>query len=269
MNRQVPETIAILGDGKMARHLMHYCRLVKQPFVQWRRSASSSSAEYQPPSRLARFKRKLKTLMPNKPHRTLAETVAGVRTVVILIPDDQIEPFIRSNPCLQDKACVHFSGSLVTTMAQGIHPLMTFGAHPYDLSIYQEIPFVVDQGVELKAVFPLFDNPVHTIKPAHKAIYHAYCVMAGNFSQMLWRHIGQALTAIDLPPDLMSAYLRQNTENFINDPVHSATGPFVRGDVDTINKHLQVLKGHPMADIYQAFYVWHQMPDDQQQQRQS
>ncbi|WP_223787019.1 DUF2520 domain-containing protein [Marinicella meishanensis] len=237
---------------------------MKQPYIQWRRSASAPRSGFQPASRLANFKRKLKALIQTQPKRSLAAVVEDVRTVVVLLPDDQIESFIRNNPCLQHKRCVHFSGSLVTTLAQGIHPLMTFGAKPYDLSVYQAIPFVVDQGVEFKAVFPKFNNPVHSIQPIHKAIYHAYCVMAGNFSQMLWKHIGEALPAIDLPADLMSAYLRQNTENFINDPVHSATGPFVRGDVDTINKHLQALKGHPLGDIYQSFYDWHQLPSEQQ-----
>lgn len=259
MNRQVPETkknkpVAIVGNGKMAKHMIRYFELVGQPYVHWfRQTNSSNKSSPAKLSKLARFKRNInKVFSPTVD--SLAATVVEVTKVLLLIPDDQIEYFIQNNQLLQNKTVIHFSGSLYTDKAQGCHPLMTFADELYDLARYQTIPFVVDEGVEFSQLFPLFENVVYTIKPEQKCLYHAMCVMAGNFSQMMWQAIGSELQNLDLPADLMSAYLQQNTENFVTNPDNSATGPFVRGDTDTISEHQKTLLNHPLADIYQAFY---------------
>lgn len=268
MNRQVPEKIAIVGNGKVAHHMIQYFGLVRQPFMHWFRDSKSKqyAASGRAHSKLAVFKRKLQSLINPQPLSTVLDRAD---TVLLLIPDDQIENFIRQNPILKRKTCVHFSGSLNTELAQGCHPLMTFGADLYDLATYQAIPFVVDEGVDFRSLFPLLENPIHAIKPEHKALYHAYCVMAGNFSQMLWKTIGQEMEQINLPKDLMSQYLLQNAKNFINNPDQSATGPFVRGDFATIEKHQLALLNHPLAAVYQTFYDLHQGPDLPSERRQS
>jgi len=266
VNRQVPETIAIIGNGKVARHLVRYCDLVGQPHVQWSRHPRPLPPAFQAkqPSRLSRFKARLRQLFQHSKHNDLNATLDGVDVVLLLLPDDQIESFIEFNPVLNNKTCVHFSGSLHTSKALGCHPLMTFGAQPYTLEQYQRIPFVHDQNVEFGRLFPLFKNPTHVIEAKDKVLYHALCVMAGNFSQTLWRHIGDELERLQLPKDLMAVFLQQNTLNFIADPAASATGPFVRGDVKTIEKHLAVLQNHPLGGVYQAFYDLHQPPAETQ-----
>ena len=261
MIRQVPETnkikpFAIVGNGKMARHMIRYCECVSQPYVQWMRktnsihSITSSAIE----SKLARFKNSLQRLFNKQLSPSLADVIDSVETVLLLISDDQIESFIAQNPCLNGKKLIHFSGALYTDKAQGCHPLMTFGGDYYSAEKYQKIPFVVDEGVDFKTFFPLFSNPVHSIKPTNKVRYHAMCVMAGNFSQMMWQAISQEMKTMGFPTNLLSEYLLQNTQNFTSHPEHSATGPFVRGDINTIKKHQQALKGHELAGLYQAFF---------------
>ncbi len=253
MNRQVPESkkiepIAIIGNGRAASHMKHYFASVGQSYLQWYRSSESNAKK----SRLSRYKDKIQNLF--KSSTTLESVVSKTQVVLLLLPDDQIEPFITRNPALKSKTVVHFSGSLHTNQAIGCHPLMTFGAQFYAEEIYKNIPFVVDEGVEFKALFPLLENPVHNIKTEDKALYHAYCVMAGNFSQMLWKNIQEGLEQINLPADIMSAYLLQNTKNFTKDSECSMTGPMIRGDESTIAKHQKVLSGHPLQDVYESFY---------------
>lgn len=266
MNRQVPEKIAIIGDGKVARHMIHYFESIGQPYIQWFRQKQSKQRSSLS-SRLARFKHKLTTSF-NHQNNELDQVIMAVDKVLVLIPDDQIESFITANPALSDKTCIHFSGSLQTELAVGCHPLMTFGPELYDLETYRKIPFVVDEGVNFKELFPWLSNPVYQIKAQHKAIYHAFCVMAGNFSQMLWQSIRQDLPEIGLPADIMSSYLIQNTINFTQNPDNSATGPLVRGDYQTVEKHLYALNNQPLAVIYQAFLDWH-LSDIEQQRRKS
>lgn len=274
MNRQVPETIAIVGNGRVAHHMRHYFDAVGQPYTHWFRSSSGTASHPTShpranQSRLAAFKHKLKKLIKPSHRPDLAATVAKASVVLLLINDDQIIPFLESHPELNDKTCVHFSGSLYTELALGCHPLMTFGGDFYALEQYRSIPFVVDEGVDFQSLFPLLTNPVATIKPADKVKYHACCVMAGNFSQMLWQAMGKEFADMGLPEQLMAPYLLQNTQNFIDNPAQAATGPFVRGDMQTIEKHLQALQGHQLADIYRAFYHWQKPTVDQQHRSQS
>lgn len=275
MNRQVPEQkghepIAVVGNGRVVRHMIRYFELVGQPYTHWFRSPSKSTSQFSKSanSRLARFKHRLKNIFQNSNHESLHDVVASAHVVLLLIPDDQIESFIDANDCLKGKTLVHFSGALHTSKAWGCHPLMTFGHDLYDLQQYQSIPFVVDEDFEFVKIFPLFENSVYAIKAEHKKIYHAMCVMAGNFSQMLWRLTGKELEKMNLPADLMNSYLLQNTQNFINNPEHALTGPFVRGDFKTIEQHQQVLQNHPLATVYQAFYELYVPPNDATQRSQ-
>jgi predicted short-subunit dehydrogenase-like oxidoreductase (DUF2520 family) len=270
VNRQVPDPegvqplkqkhIAIVGNGRVARHMIRYFELLGQPYIQWFRASSKSPADGQT-SRLARYKLKLKQLVQPSRSSTLKEAVEEVNVVLILLPDDQIDSFIEQNTCLQDKHLIHFSGSLNSAYASGCHPLMTFGHELYDLNQYQSIPFVVDEGFEFKHAFPWLNNPVHTIKPEQKVLYHAMCVMAGNFSQLLWQATSGAIEQLGLPADLMNNYLLQNTKNFISNPQEALTGPFVREDVNTIEQHLAALQRHPLGPIYQSFYDLYHQPD--------
>jgi len=132
--RQVPgqPVYAIIGKGRVARHFCHYLSLLNIPHKQWSRSDSS----------------------------LLSDVVAACSPVLLLINDSAIEPFIRDNACLADRCCVHFSGNLVTDLAHGAHPLMTFGPELYTLEAYQEIPWVVENTAPpFSELLPSLSNP--------------------------------------------------------------------------------------------------------------
>jgi hypothetical protein len=84
--------------------------------------------------------------------------------------------------------------------------------------------------------------------------------MAGNFAQILWQAVGNEFEEnLNLPKEILMPYLLQNTQNFVNNPETSATGPLQRGDFATIKKHLNSLQNNPLLEIYQAFLT-HQKP---------
>src|SRR4029077_8380208 len=89
----------IVGDGRIARHFLHYFNLLGLPVRSWSRRTSRGDP---------------------------MEALAPCRTVLILITDSAIVPFIERWADLRDKRLIHFSGSLVTNAAQAAHPLMTF-----------------------------------------------------------------------------------------------------------------------------------------------
>jgi predicted short-subunit dehydrogenase-like oxidoreductase (DUF2520 family) len=217
----------IIGDGKVAKHFMHYFDLVGINYTQWNRKLSL---------------RKLNNAVQNTDH------------VLVLISDQAIEQFINKYSFLKNKSLIHFSGSLTIKAMAGCHPLMTFSEELYDLKTYLSIPFVIDEDIDFASLFPQLNNKAHHLSQKDKSTYHALCVMAGNFTQTLMRETNNQLSsALSLPNDIMFPYLMQNTKNFISNPNSSATGPLQRNDFITVNKHLLALKNNSLESIYQVF----------------
>lgn len=150
---------------------------------------------------------------------------------------------------------IHFSGSLVTRKAYGAHPLTTFGPDLYTLEKYLAIPFVVDERAPpFRELFPNLHNPNVRLAEKQKAKYHALCVMAGNFSCLLWQRLFDGLAdEFDIPPHTADVYLRQQAENLFGDYKKALTGPLSRGDAATISRNLKALDGDPFKEIYEAF----------------
>ncbi len=228
---QVPAASAspfgIVGDGRVARHFKHYLGFLGLPFRTWSRRTGGSPVE----------------------------ALAPCETILLLIRDDAIVPFAQGWPDPARKRFVHFSGSLVTPLAEGAHPLTTFGPDLYDLPTYRSIPFVLEAGkTPFAELLPGLPNPSFTVPAADRPYYHALCVMAGNFSTILWRKLFDELRERwGIPPSAALPYLRQVAANLAADPGRALTGPLVRKDRDVVAANLKALEGDPFHDIYAAF----------------
>jgi len=243
--RQVPKKYAIIGGGRVARHMAHYFDLKNISYESWTRDNDSS----------------FNTYSIENPALRLQCCIDKADVVLLLIKDDAIAAVIQQYPFLKDKQLVHFSGALQLDGVVGCHPLMTFGEQLYTSKTYRSIPFVIDAGHVFQDLFPMLSNPAVNLAAESKAYYHSLCVMAGNFAQTLWREVGlQFEQVLGIDQNFLFPYLKQNMLNFAADPVNSATGPIARGDVSTIQKHLNVLKDNQLEAIYKSFlnYSEHQ-----------
>lgn len=220
--------IGIVGDGRVATHFLRYLRLLGHPVRAWSRRNDV---------------------------RSPVESLTSCETVLLLIRDGEIETFIRRWPALLEKRLVHCSGSLGTPFAEAAHPLMTFGPDLYDLDTYCGIPFVLDEGrTPFDALLPHLPNPWFTIPSSERPYYHALCVMAGNFSTLLWRKLFEELHGrYGIPTSAAHPYLAQTATNLRVNPDAALTGPLCRGDMETIDANLQALAGDPFSGVYAAF----------------
>lgn len=225
-HRAVP--IGIVGDGLVARHLIHYFELLGVCTQQWSRRGVPVS----PP-----------------------DALRSCDTILLLIRDGAIAPFVHAWPVLRDKRLVHCAGGLSLATAQAAHPLMTFGRDLYDLETYRRIPFVVDaEGAPFSELFPFLDNPSFAIRRDDRPFYHALCVMAGNFSTLLWQKLFDDLESrLGIPPSAAYPYLTRLAINLQADAGRALTGPLTRGDVETVEANLAALRGDRFHGIYQSF----------------
>ena len=221
-----PPSIGIVGDGRLARHFQHYFQLLGLPVCQWRRRESTTDP-------------------------TVA--LASCQTVLLLIRDDAIVPFVEQWPELRHKRLVHCSGTLVTPVAVCVHPLMAFGEQFYDLDTYASVVFAVDAGTTLPELLPGVPNQFFTVSPADRPFYHALCVLAGNVSTMLWAKLFEELEQrFGTSAESAYPFLKIITANLLRDPRRALTGPFSRRDSETIHANLEALERDPFRAVYAA-----------------
>ena len=219
-------TYGLIGRGRVATHLARYLELESERVTLWHRGCSSRPAD----------------------------VLSDAGTVLLAISDDALEPFIADHPDLQNRRLVHFSGSLTITGVRGLHPLMTFGPEAYELETYRSIPFVEETGTGgFREIFPRLVNPVWSIDPELKPLYHALCVLAGNFTTVLWlKAMKDFEDRLGLPREVLRPYLEQTAANTLDQGRAALTGSLARGERGTIERDLGSLDGDPYRGVYLA-----------------
>ncbi len=221
----------------MANHCTRYFQYLQIPYLKWTRSQISQSKKC-----------------------TLQEKIQKCSHILLLINDDAIEPFFQENKnFFKNKILLHFSGHLVLDQIIDLHPLMTFGLKPYDKKTYQSTGFVTSYADFNKDIhLPGVPNHVYEILPEKKHLYHASCVLAGNFTHLLWTKLKNNFAELNLPEELYLPYLIQTLENLTQkETANTLTGPLARKDKQTIKNNLKALKNDPYQKVYQAFVDAH------------
>jgi hypothetical protein len=233
--RQVPgkASLLLIGDGRLANHLHHYLKLSRLEVARWSRKGNSQSE--------------------------LGPLLGVCDRVLLAISDGAIEGFVREYRTDPAHTWVHFSGGTVVKGAWSVHPLCTFSGAPYELETYKAIPFLVErEGPSLEELIPGLENPSLSLPGSSKPLYHALCVTAGNFTQLLWLHFFQAFEDnFGISSEFCLPFMRQTFLNLErNDVENVATGPIARQDRETIKKNIKALRGakmDPLADVYESF----------------
>ena len=232
---------ALIGGGRLARHMHHYLTLLNQPVSAWARNADCA----------------LNSHSIDDPRLRLRATIEPASHVLLLVSDAAIPEVVAKFPFLHEKRLVHCAGAFSFPGIAGAHPLMTFSEPLYELQQYREMPFIVERGSRFDELLPGLSNPHFEIAPEDKARYHALCVVAGNFSQILWDAVATRFEGMGLRAAALEPYLRRVAENFIAARGAALTGPLSRGDSATIERNLDALSGDRLQGLYRAFLGFH------------
>jgi len=235
--RQVPNYL-IIGNGRLSQHFQYYFNQLGLNCRVWSREMS---------------------------YERLSEQSAEASHILLLITDSAIESFIQRYLTSSKAVLVHCSGSLATNQAYGAHPLMTFANDLYEEALYSSIPFVLDEDAPaMEALLPGLPNASFRLPKKEKAKYHALCVMAGNFSCLLWQKLMNTFQKeFKLPGEIAHPYLQQQMINLMQQPENALTGPLARNDKNTIEKNLLSLKDDPFRQVYESFINCYQQLNEQ------
>ncbi|MGE3760529.1 MAG: DUF2520 domain-containing protein, partial [Pseudobdellovibrionaceae bacterium] len=232
----VPEfkSYLIIGNGRAAKHLVHYFQLLSSqiPFYRWYRDPSDFNNS-----------------------KMLDFMLAQASHVILAISDSEIASFVEKTPALEGKCLIHLSGALEVRGVFAAHPLMTFTNELYDFDVYKKMAFVLSAGSPpFSQLFPHLGNANYEIPVDKKALYHALCVLSGNFTSLLWKKtFSEFESQLSLPKEILFPYLQQISANLQKNSGDALTGPLARRDFATIDKNLEALQGDPFRFVYQAF----------------
>ena len=191
------------------------------------------------------------------------EAAALGEVIILCVPDRQIEPacreLVEGGRLRAGQILLHTSGAnaadlLMPVKPTGVsigalHPLQSFSDATEAAQQFSNIFFAIDgEQAAVAAASELaqaLGGQVLTVPPQDRALYHAAAVTASNYLVSLlsvserlfsrWTPNGHALDAVlPLAEGTLRNVRRQGTSAAL-------TGPIARGDIATVNKHLQTL----------------------------
>ena len=188
----------------------------------------------------------------------LADIDAEADLYLLAVSDEAIVPVARAlyQLGLKDKLLIHTSGATPAAVLRpfsrrfGVfYPLQTFSRErAIDFS---KIPICIqanrtDDETRLLRLGQRLSRSVHRIDDRQRAVLHVAAVFANNFSNHLFEISAQVLEREDLPFDLLRPLIEETAAKVQTQrPADMQTGPAIRGDRTTIERHLDFLDDQP------------------------
>lgn len=186
--------------------------------------------------------------------------------VFLAIPDSAIASFMHEH-AISGVRYIHCSGAtsinaLENASQYGVfYPLQTF-THQRTIDwskiqIFIESPFqeVVN---DLKKFALTIQSNAQIATSEERLKLHLAAVFTNNFTNAIQWFVAEFLQKNQLPPEWMYPLLEETVSKLIElGPSHSQTGPAIRNDQVTIDKHLPLLKEYPeWESVYLSITKW-------------
>ena len=193
--------------------------------------------------------------------------------VWLCVPDREIARCAQSLQLAsswEGKVALHSSGALSSdeldllrrkgTAVASLHPMMTFvqGVTPS----LQGVPFAVEGDTPAvriaRGIVRQLGGEVFAIQKKNKPAYHAWGAFASPLLVSALVAAEQVAGAAGIPRQaarrMMLPIVRQTVANYARyGPAGAFSGPIIRGDAETLRKHLKILRRIPGAkDVYLA-----------------
>ncbi len=245
--------IVLIGAGNVATHLGRKLVETGEKVVQVYSRSLPNAAE-------------LANSLGAKPFDDLFGLTAKADLYIIAVSDDAIAEVVKKlgQMPLEEKLVVHTSGatpskvfeSAPTLERTGIcYPLQTFTkGKPIDFS---EVPICVDaaQPADLEVLESLakkISQHVYHVNDAQRAWLHVAAVFVNNFTNHLFEIGHSILKKQQLPFEMLLPLIQETVAKLDSgSPKAMQTGPAVRQDWTTTERHLTMLNGRgDLQEIY-------------------
>lgn len=137
------------------------------------------------------------------------------------------------------------------------YPLQTFSEH-HEVE-WQQTPILItadnkDVAESLKILAAKISSSVHEMTTEQKTVVHLAAVFANNFTNHMLTLAEDICKENNVPFEILKPLIEMTIHKALElGPSISQTGPAIRGDKLTIEKHLRLLEKHPeIAEVYKV-----------------
>lgn len=232
------QRISILGTGKIATHLAKILKKLDFDLIQI----------------FGRNQKNARALAKSVEAQAISSLQAihlDVDVIIIAVADNAIETVARQLP--RDCFVVHTSGATPSAVLSPhfqdygvLYPLQSFSLEK--TPNWSNTPIIIDANTNDKkaqltrlaqAISPL----VYALDDAQRAQLHVAAVFANNFANYCF-HVAHSLLAEQaIPFDLLKPIILETALKVQqHSPAEMQTGPAIRKDENTIERHLQLLE---------------------------
>jgi predicted short-subunit dehydrogenase-like oxidoreductase (DUF2520 family) len=191
----------------------------------------------------------------------LQQISAETDVFIISVKDDAVETIAQEISSYK-KLILHTSGSTdisvllkYTDKAGVLYPLQTF-SRDKELN-FREVPLCIEGAnpaitATIKELAQTISNNVSEVNSTQRRVLHLAAVFACNFPNYLYNIAQGLLAQHQLDFDLLKPLIAETADKVQRQmPAKVQTGPAVRNDELTMNKHLEMLQNQPaLQQIY-------------------
>ncbi len=174
-----------------------------------------------------------------------------VDVVILAINDDAIKK-IAPNDLLKNKIVIHTAGSVSLEDIQHLSPRTAciwpvYSISKNNLPSSDKIPLAVNFSINeikdpLMNLAQSMSSNVFLLNDEQKMIAHVSAVFANNFSNHLFAIAEKLLDKQHIPFDILMPLIKNTVEKLnTHSPADNQTGPAIRKDEKTIQKHVNLL----------------------------
>ncbi len=263
MKHKIPR-VFILGGGNVAKHLAW--QFLQTGNIQltgvWNRH----------PERWNDFREKVKVYEDLK-------NLPLVDVFIIAVKDDVIEEvseFLKEKKALT----VHTSGvmpsQIISTKRKGVfYPLQSLSGVNLEINFNETVPILIhasnkDDLKLLKKLAGSISNHVYHVDDEQRSFLHLAAVFANNFTRYLLSVSHQIITYKDLDFNILIPLIKQTFQKIDNrDPFEKMTGPAIRNDHKTIERHLRMLRENFPENFVEIYQILTRSIRDEKKKRDS
>ncbi|MEW7291639.1 Rossmann-like and DUF2520 domain-containing protein [Aquimarina sp. 2304DJ70-9] len=238
--------VVILGAGNVAQHL--YTAFSNQASIEIIQCYNRKGLKLHPDQKKSSIITSLKEL-----------DIADV--YLLAVSDDAIAEISSKFP-LKNQLVVHTSGSVPMAAIDDsnrkgvLYPLQTFSK---DKTIdFSAVPFCLEAEKEqdlelLKKLGSVLSQKLYEISSEQRNALHVAAVMVNNFTNYLFSIGHDICKENNIPFEILHPLIKETAGKITTmDPDLAQTGPAIRNDGNTIDRHLNFLSDTTQKEIYQT-----------------
>ena len=176
----------------------------------------------------------------------------STKVLIVAVPDHRLKSVLESVTCSHETIIAHTAGSFgldifpEKTERKGIfYPLQTF-SKGRKVSFF-DLPFLLESSDDesariLKTLAESIGGKVHFVDTEQRRLLHLSAVFVCNFTNHMLTLGRDVVLKADYPFEILSPLIKETISKALDSgPENSQTGPAIRNDRNTIEKHLELL----------------------------